>query len=908
MPGKKKSLAQYKTLITTHVNPDFDGVASMTAAFLLYPGAALVFPGGQDKNIHNFFVKSVLYLFNVVRPKEIDLTAVETLVVADTRQKERLGLVSPVLDNPGLSIHLYDHHPDSPNDLKADFSLVAPVGANVTIMVELLLEKGLDIPPAVATLLALGLYEDTGSFTFSSTTPRDLEAGARLLEKGADLKLVAELTARELTVQQVSLLNELILNTESRLIRGRTVAVAMAKRENHIDELAVLANKLMDIMNLDTLFLLVEMDNLVQLVARSRNEVLDVGQMTQALGGGGHVGAAAASFRGRNLEEVRQKLEGVLGKAIGRLFSAGHLMSRPVISLDAGRPVSEAKDLMARSRVHVLLVDDAGGRVCGYITEDNVNRAGRLGLDSYPVRDFMISEFHTVYPEASFNEVKSIVLDQKQRILPVIEPGGRTAGIITRTDLITHLTAEGRQEDQSLKPGQVFERSLSGLMESLIAAPVLAVLKDLGEAARQNSLSLYLVGGSVRDLIMHKPVRDLDLTLTGDMEPFIQSLRKEHPEISIVNHPRFKTCTLKMPDGFRLDLSSARLEYYKYPGALPVVSHAPIKRDLERRDFTVNAMALSLNSEDYGRLLDFFGSHKDIKDRLIRVLHSLSFIEDPTRAFRAVRFETRLGFQISRMTEKLLANALAGGFIQKLHPRRLLTELRLICQEDEPGPTLKRLGELGLLQCIHPKLKLSPKKIDLFRRVGKIKDWYRLTFGEKYSPVWLVWFLVLTEDLEEEELADLVENLEQGKKIARVASAERKTLRALLTQHLGRRQKEPIRPSDAYRMFDGLSLPGILYLIAMASGEPLGRAGSSYLTYYRLVKTFCTGKELIDLGYHPGPRLHQTLTALKEARLNGWITSPHEEIELAKKLLTAQSQPMPDSPEPLQPEAGPGPA
>jgi tRNA nucleotidyltransferase (CCA-adding enzyme) len=296
-------------------------------------------------------------------------------------------------------------------------------------------------------------------------------------------------------------------------------------------------------------------------------------------------------------------------------------------------------------------------------------------------------------------------------------------------------------------------------------------------------------------------------------------------------------------------------------------------------------MALSLNSADYGRLLDFYRGYQDLKDGLIRVLHSLSFIEDPTRAFRAVRFETRLGFHISRMTERLLENALNNGFIQNLHPRRLMAELRRICKEDEPGPTLKRLNELGLLKCIHHNLKLGPKQIDRFRRVARVKDWYRLTFGEKFSPVWLVWLLVLTEELDQEDLSALIENLETGKKIARVAITERKILKQILNQSQNSRQKDTLLPSQADRIFDGLSWPGILYLMAMASGEPLARAGSAYLTYYRLVKTHCTGKDLIEMGYRPGPRLHNALKAIREAKLDGLVDSLAEEKELAGKLL-----------------------
>jgi tRNA nucleotidyltransferase (CCA-adding enzyme) len=850
----------------------------------------MVFPGGQEKNLHNYFIQSLLYLYNVARAKDVDLSVVELLVVVDTRRPERLGLVAPVLNNQNLKIHLYDHHPDSDNDLKGELAEVAIVGSTATLLTELLLAKGLDVSPQEATMLALGLYEDTGSFTFSSTTPRDLLIAAKLLELGADLSVVAELTARELTATQLSLLNELIVNADVREARGRALAIAQAKRESHVDELAVLAHKLMDIMALDALFLLVEMDNVVQLVARSRNVALDVGKIARALGGGGHASAAAASFRGKNLEESRRRLETILEKAISRLYTAAHLMSKPPISLPADRPMSEARDLMVRSSLSVLLADDETGKARGFISEASVARAIYLGLDNYPIRDFMTSEFHTVQLSASFSEVKSIVVDQRQRVLPVIDQDGKTAGVITRTDLIQLLSQDSREiPERQRREGQTPEKSLASLMDSRLPKDVLALLKEMGQSAERLNLAIYLVGGSVRDLVTLKPIQDLDLTLTGDLDEFIEDFTATRPDVKVKKHPRFKTATLTMADGFRLDLSCARLEYYEYPGAMPIVSHASIRIDLQRRDFTINAMALSLNADDYGRLLDFYRGYQDLKDGLIRVLHSLSFIEDPTRAFRAIRFETRLGFRIGRMTERLLTNALKNGFIANLQPRRVLTEIRRICEEEEPGPIFKRLGEIGLLKCVHPKLKLNPKRIESFRRVGRVKDWYRLTFGEKYSPVWLVWLLALTEDLDQDELMELVDHLDYGQKVAKVAVEERKTLREVLALGQRPRRRSPIPPSEADRLFSGLSWPGVLYLIAMAADDPLSRAGAAYLTHYRQVKTSLDGKDLIQLGYAPGPSLSEALNAIREAKLDGLVNSRDEELSFAQKLLAAEN-------------------
>jgi tRNA nucleotidyltransferase (CCA-adding enzyme) len=398
---ERRKIIRAKTVITTHVNPDFDAVASMVAATKLYPGAVMLFPGGQGRNIRSFFIQSLIYLFDVARPRELEFDSVERLVVVDTRQRDRLGAATPCLDNPGLDIHLYDHHPDGPTDLKGSFELVDRVGANATLMTELLAEKKIALSPQEATMLALGLYEDTGGLTFSSTTPRDLMAGATLLSWGADLSVVSDFTSRELTPEQLSLLNELILTAESREARGRNLVIAMARREEHIEDVAVLAHKMMDILGADILFLLVEMENMVQVVARSNIREIDVGEITLALGGGGHAAAAAAAIRGKSMAEVKEELEKCLSDVLGRMYSAGNIMVHPPISIFEDKKVSEAMEMMVHYSLNVLLVEDSSKKVSGIVTDHIASKAIYHGLNDYTVKEVMITEFQTASLETT---------------------------------------------------------------------------------------------------------------------------------------------------------------------------------------------------------------------------------------------------------------------------------------------------------------------------------------------------------------------------------------------------------------------------------------------------------------------------------------------------------------------------
>jgi tRNA nucleotidyltransferase (CCA-adding enzyme) len=414
------------------------------------------------------------------------------------------------------------------------------------------------------------------------------------------------------------------------------------------------------------------------------------------------------------------------------------------------------------------------------------------------------------------------------------------------------------------------------------------MFKEMGRLAEAEGTELYLVGGTVRDLIMLNPIHDLDLTVTGELPEFLGKFVKSHPGHALKTHPRFKTATLTLADGTKLDFSSARVEYYEYPGALPVVRRASIQLDLQRRDFTVNTLAVRLNPGDFGKLLDYYRGYQDIKDGLIRVLHSLSFVEDPTRAFRAVRFESRLGFRVSKMTGSLIANAVTGGFLKNLALKRLMSELRLICLEESPGPALERLGTFGLLKPFSPDLRVTRRHMDLFRRVDRVRDWCRLTFESRFGPLWLVYFLALTHELDQEAMLALADGLtDDSRKSARALVLERPVLERVANSAKKYPQGVELKAADAEQVFGNLSWPGILYIMARAGSGPLSRAGAFFLTTYRRVRIDLTPEELVKLGFRPGEDLEKAREILRSARLDGLISTKEEEQDYVRRYLSA---------------------
>ncbi|MGM0644768.1 MAG: CBS domain-containing protein, partial [Thermodesulfobacteriota bacterium] len=628
------------TVITGHTNADFDCLAAIVAAGKLYPEGVLIFPGSQEKNLRDFFIQSATYLYNFRNFKEIDQSTVQRLILVDTRQKSRLKHVQPLWERSDIAIHTYDHHPDTGEDVQATRTTVREWGATTSILVAQLRENNIAISPDEATLLGLGLYEDTGCFTFSSTTSHDLSAAAWLREQGMDPNFIAEMVQRELSAEQVALLNELLDAAVTHDINGIEVVVSQVTTEEFVSDFALLVHKMMDMQNLRVFFALGRMQDRIHVVARSRTPEVNVGQICSSFGGGGHPYAASATVKDRTLAQVKDELFGLLYSHINPQIQIRDLMSAPPITVEQDASLQHASEVMTRYGLKAIPALRSGTQECvGILEHQLADRAVAHGLGQMSVSEYMGREFATVQPDSSLYPTMEIILGQRQRLVPVIQDAS-LIGVITRTDLINTLIAEPARIPESMLPERRRERNISTLLQNNLPQEVVNMLTQAGNLARDMGYHVYAVGGFVRDILLHRRNLDVDLVVEGDGIRFARRLALEMGG-RVRAHKKFKTAVLILPDEQRIDVATARLEYYEHPAALPTVELSTVKMDLSRRDFTVNALAVQLDPEQFGKLVDFFGGQKDIKEKTIRVMHSLSFVEDPTRILRAVRFEQR---------------------------------------------------------------------------------------------------------------------------------------------------------------------------------------------------------------------------------------------------------------------------
>jgi len=878
-------------VITTHTNADFDSLASMLAAKKLYPEAVLVFPGSQERSLRDFFIHSTLYALKVERMKNIDLKEVSRLVLVDTRQMSRIGKFSEIVSKPDLEIHIYDHHPSSSDDLHGSIEVVSEVGATVTLLLDILRERGVEITPDEATVMMLGIYEDTGNLTYPSTREEDFRAAGYLLQKGANLSIISNIITKELTAEQVYLLNELIQSAHRYHIQGIEVVIAEASADRYIGDIAVLVHKLKDMENLDVLFALVRMEDRVYLIGRSRIEEVNCSEVASEFGGGGHPTAASATIKGMTLTEVHQQLLKTLRDSIKPKKSARDMMVYPVKTIDQDRTLEEAGEILTRYNLNVLPVLQ-GEKVVGLISKQVVERATHHGLQTSLVKEYMTTEFSVVSPETSFSRIQELVIGHNQNLLPVVQ-NERLVGTISVGDVM-----RGLQEEmlKSLKGSTAIEsqplyarrKMITQLMKERFPERIQNLLIEFGRVGDELGFSVYAVGGFVRDLLMRIENFDVDIVVEGDGILFAEEFERRVP-CRIRSHKKFGTAIILFPDGLKIDVATARLEVYDSPASLPIVERSSIKMDLYRRDFTINTLAIQLNSKSFGELIDFFGGTKDLKDRVIRVLHNLSFVEDPTRIFRAIRFEQRLGFQIGKHTQSLMRNAVKMGFMNRLSGGRLLSELILILQEKNPFSAIKRMRDFNLFPVLHPELKLTEEMELLFDEVYHVVSWFDLLYLEERYDRWLIYFYALTDSLKEKELEELCQRLSMNDKLQKRVLEGRRQANQTLLQILSwiNTGQKPKR-SEIYSLLDPLPTEVTLFMMAKTTQTATRRYISLYFTQLKDAKPLLKGSDLIQMGIPPGPMIKKTLDRLLKARLDEQVITREDERDFLLKTERAE--------------------
>jgi len=874
-------------LITTHINADFDCLGAMAAAKLLYPDAVLVFAGAQEPALREFLTTPLGKSLVFNRSKEIDFSVVKRLILVDVNTPDRIGPFAELYQREDIELHIYDHHPLLSVNRQAAVTHIESVGSTVTVLTKLLQNRGIVPDDGTATMMMLGLYEDTGSLMFPNVTQDDYAAAGFLHGCGADLNQVSQALIRELSVAQVELLHQLLQSLQLVSINGVDVYLAQASIDCYVGDVAVLAHKIRDMEHIDVLIVAVRLEDRVFLVARSRIDDLHVGQVMSEFGGGGHATAASATVRHQTLVEVMTQLPKIIENNIVPHCLARHLMSAPVRFIEGCDSIHSAREMLTRYHVNGLAVVERGVLV-GILSRQIVERAVHHGLSDIAVSEYMTTEFGSVASSSPLDVIQQLVAEQHQRFVPVVDHG-ELVGVVTRADLLRHTVSQGRKlyrGSRQVIKGDAYSltrRHVTRLLDTQLPADVRQRLKEIAFVADKEQLRVYAVGGFVRDLLLHKKNLDIDIVVEGDAIEFAH-LFAQRFDCRVSSHQKFITAVMVFDDDFKIDVASTRTEHYLEPGALPLVEEASIKLDLYRRDFVINTLALSLNESTFGELLDHFGAQRDLHDKAIRVLHNLSFVEDPTRVFRAVRFEQRLGFKLGMHTERLLRSAVSMGFLERVKPLRLFNELMIILKEETPFPAVQRLADLNLLQFISQNLSVTSKEKEHFTQADKALNWFEFLYLDHVVNREVVYFLCLTATLDIDEMQQLCRRLCIAKRLEQLFVVERESYYS--AYHNLERQHHRIHQvtdREIYHQFKGASSELVLFFMAITPHETVRSILSHYVTKLQSMAVKLTGDDLMQLGIERGPKMGELLKQLLDARLDRVVVTREDEVNFVVK-------------------------
>ncbi|MCA9881345.1 MAG: CBS domain-containing protein [Anaerolineae bacterium] len=856
-------------LILTHNNADFDAVASMLAAHKLTPDAVAVLPPRQLQSVTHF-----LTLYHSALP----FIQIDEMSARNTIEHVTLTDAQTVPDVYGIPDEvptlIIEHHELERKLRPHETWAGEDTGAATTLLVEQMQQRHITLTALEATLMMLGIYADTGMMTYGNTTSRDISAAAWLLDQGASLDTVRKFMMTPLGDDQQRLLERLLATQEHYQIVGYDIVISTATADKMISEINAVATQLRDMLDAAALFVLVELPSHTQLVARSRHDNIDVGQVAQLLGGGGHTRAAAAAIYNKSLADIKQTIRENLLETVAPAKRIREIMSQGAQSVQVDEAISSLLPRLRRigHEGYPVLAD---GNVVGLLTLRDANRAIEHELADVRVHDVMQAGNYSLRPDDSVSDLEQIMVKSGWGQIPVVDDS-KLLGIVTRTDLIQYWAQTHPQMPKVVQPIV----SADGVQQ-ILGISILKVIETIGSQAQQQKLRVYIVGGIVRDLLLKRANIDIDFVIEGDAIQFA-----EHMQLAfggeIYSYRPFGTAKWHFSQDtadalgvslsdlpHHVDFASARNEYYVHPTALPTVYSANIKLDLTRRDFTINTLALQISpASQMWQIVDYFSGMDDLEKKLIRVLHSLSFVDDPTRILRAVRFAHRLQFTIEPRTRELIDIALP--MLRRITGERVRNEISLLLAEKSPEYGIRQLQRMGILKAIHTGFEAPEHLIGLYKRVREYIA----------EPLWHdAYWHVLLSHLAEDQIRAIGERLLFGQPFIEGVVATHR-----LCYHMPQLSEPSPKVSEIVALLDGV--PELsLEMANVLMSEPAIEHIKQYRQTWQHIKPIANGNTLKSLGLEPGPQYREILSALRNAWLDGDVTDDAEEQVLLEKLV-----------------------
>jgi tRNA nucleotidyltransferase (CCA-adding enzyme) len=678
---------------------DLDELSSAYAITLLNPDFKILLP-----NSYELKVKKTLDVFSekfkdkIIKINQLDISKITKAIITD---HQLLDITLP----ENVEVEIYDHHPKKAYSKKYKTHLYK-TGALTTIFVEKLKREKIKIDSIDATILALGIYEDTGGFKYKGTTLRDIKAYQFLFEVGIDLNRFMKVIQDRFDLPELELLKELQVNAEFLPIKDFKIYISQTSKRYNYD-VAGLLKYVKAFEDADAYFVVINQKNKKTIIGRSADENIDVNKILKHFDGGGHKYAASAQITGFSYEDIKTILIYLLEK---EPFNLEHLIIDDLPKIKFDTKFKELENLVKTYKYMIVL--DQNGKYAGILSSQTVKLGLKHGLTEEKAITFAEDWYVVNCSDLNILKLKKL-MEINSEIFPVIKEG-QYIGVIYKKDIIKQLLKDIPEEN--LTHYHLKTYNFKQKLEKFFPKILIEKFKEIGELSQKLGYRSFIIGGVVRDIILNRPNLDVDIIVEGDAPTLIKEYVKDK-NYTFYIYNEFMTGQVMIENGLKLDFSTARKEEYQSPGAYPKVEKATLFEDLYRRDFTINTLAIEITSSNYGILIDYFNAIKDIKEKRIRILHSLSFVEDPIRILRALRFAGRFNFKLEKNTEKLLTYSVEKGLLSVAPKGRINLELNLAFEEEKAIEILKLYDKYKVLNKIFTQTHIDSKKEILLQKL-----------------------------------------------------------------------------------------------------------------------------------------------------------------------------------------------
>ncbi|MGM0598298.1 MAG: CBS domain-containing protein [Candidatus Rifleibacteriota bacterium] len=853
-------------------NADLDQLGAARCILLANTNASLMHPVRLKQNAWEFARKQ--NWFETINIKEIDFKKVN---------KVHLIGVSLPKHNPELSNKLVRHNIETiiyanrRCKLPFKFFTLSTRSQSITAgLLNRLLKDKKEFNHEDLDLFAMAICEKTWAGLSSRVTPTDLIILDFLRKKRVSNRRIADSIVLGLREGQTRLYHEMLRNIQDIHPGNWPVTLICVNSAGKVQDLEPIVESIWSEICPHIAVICITSGKFSRVWARSSISEVDLAEVFKDFRPDLKRNWVSFNFSGTNHKLNSYVLKDYLFRFLPPALTAEKIMSVSPQSIDCIASVKKAMDAMLKFNLMSLVVTRQG-KYAGIITRRDLDRAVQMELLDSPIEPYVPTSTPVVGPTTPARALKNIMVRFNLTRLPVVQEN-EAIGIITTRELLRALPDHLPLPPDYLPLAEVAKLPSANKIEEIIkrvfSLKVFHILSKIGKFATRDQINAFAVGGFVRDLLMEKQNLDIDIVVIGDAIPFARRMSKEF-NCDFKVFDRFHTARIYLED-MKIDFSSARIEHYPDPGALPQIEFSGLSSDLYRRDFTINSLALSLNSVTFLELKDFFGGFADLAQKKIRILHSFSFIEDPTRLFRAIRFARRFNFNFEKDTRRAFDLAVHRGCMRKLSIKRIGSEISRCLNEEKPYKIIEELFNNDLMTALSPELNDISMIPSRFRLVKGLVKRFKV-IEEEIDEEAILWTGLLC-TLSPQKAANILDSI--GTPHSR---------RVLVVSALKAVNQVPEKisavdidnNSNLFNLLSPYPIEALIALMAFALEKRNSRKVLKFIGELRTIKPLINGHDLISAGIPPGPHMRTIFKHILELKLQGKKLSKNKELEIA---------------------------